>query len=268
LWDTGTATEIGSLTGHEFGVDSVAFSSDGKRLAGGSAFSRPGVRIWDTENGTEIGFLITDHAAENVAFSPDGKLLASGGSGDGSVRIVDVGSGIEIACLRGHKNFVRVVAFSPEGKCLASGSADKTVRLWDARNGAEIMVLRGHTKEVQMVAFSPDGRRLASGASDKTIRLWDTESGQCLEIIEGIGDVSSVAAGEERFPCRAFQYGLETVIELAATRKQLAWFPAPLDHITTHPLGCTWAGATDNHLYLVTLEGRCPTQRRCNTPPP
>ena len=80
--------------------------------------------------------------------------------------------------LKGHKDLVHGVAFSPDGKQIATAGFDNDVKLWSFPAGKEVRTLTGHTKPVYSVAFSPDGKTLASGSDDKTIRLWNVATGK------------------------------------------------------------------------------------------
>jgi WD40 repeat protein len=96
-----------------------------------------------------------------------------------------------LATLEGHAGGVWAIAFSPDGKTLASGSMDHTVRLWNLEPGELTATLEGHAKRVLAVAFSPDGRALASGSQDDSVRLWDvTTLTERFAILRGYVDSS------------------------------------------------------------------------------
>ena len=86
---------------------------------------------------------------------------------------------------RQHEGPVLSVAWSPDGKTLASGSGDKTVKLWETATGKLLTNLQGHTDAVWSVAWSPDGKTLASGSSDQTVKLWEAATGKLLKSLQG-----------------------------------------------------------------------------------
>ncbi len=188
LWNVLSVQPIGqSLTGHANAVYGVAFSPDGETLASGSYDGT--VILWNVTGRESIGRPLSDNGdvASTVAFSPDGKTLASGSCGkidstdycsQSEIILWDIPSGQPIGLpLTGHTSFITSVAFSPDGKTLASGSYDKTVILWHVTSLRPIgQPLRDHSDIVSSVAFSPDGKILASGSSDGTVILWDVAS--------------------------------------------------------------------------------------------
>src|SRR5215210_1184019 len=109
-------------------------------------------------------------------------------SAGGTVILWDVDNRKPLATLEGHKSGVYGVAFSPDGKLLASASLDQTVILWDVNSHKRLATLEGHKGWVLGVAFSPDGKQLASASQDQTVILWDVDNRKPLATLEGHTD--------------------------------------------------------------------------------
>jgi WD40 repeat protein len=247
VWGVPGGAQQAAFAVPDYVVRSVAFSPDGRRLAGASSQV---VHVWDVPGGGEL-FRLYGHVGSvwSVAFSPDGRRIATGAA-DRTVRLWDASNGEQLACFqmpdavgfptRRHFSAVLSVAWSPDGRLVASGSPDQAVRVW-GRPGGPVAELRGHTGGVPAVAFTADGRRIVSGSGDGTVRVWHAGGGRALALLSGHqGQVTSVrvaARGE-----RLLSYGKDVTLRLwdARTGEEIAHLRGEDDYYTLdHP---DWRG--------------------------
>ncbi len=167
------------FSGPASATDDLAFTADGKTLV---LVSRSGtLKLWDMALHKERVAFNPARSGGALAVAPDGVTLAWT-DGKGHVNLWEAVTGKHRATLKGHTDRVRSVAFSGDGKMLASCANDSTARLWDLATANEVRLLK-HEREVGSVVFMPDGKTLATG--DETgVHFWDLTTGKLLRTFD------------------------------------------------------------------------------------
>ncbi|HEY7425712.1 MAG TPA: WD40 repeat domain-containing protein [Gemmataceae bacterium] len=191
LWKTASGEPITPFTGHTSPVSSVSFSPDGRMAATSSRLrDDPVVRLWDTQTARLLRSLEAPDGGgvSAVAFSPDGGTLAAcSWSNERKVRLWDAATGRERHALAGHQGGCTCVAFSTDGKRLASGDAyynrmgrnyEGRLCIWDVKGGKLIREIRGTRGTIQRVLFTRDGRHVLAAANG--VHIYDADMGQLV----------------------------------------------------------------------------------------
>jgi WD40 repeat protein len=172
LWDATTGNLLGAPFVHPTEVLDASFSPDGKLLASRSFDSS--ARLWDIETAKILATYPHENYITCVAFNLDGKKIATT---DNKVRVWSCETHQPIGEALAHEGAVITLAFSPDGKLLATGSADGTARIWDLETGKQIGESIRHRARVTQVAFIADGAKLATVSDDRSAMQWDIRDG-------------------------------------------------------------------------------------------
>jgi WD40 repeat protein len=177
-WEVATGKMVAVLKGHTAPVIATTVTADGKTLV--SVGEDGSVLLWDLASGKQVASLKLNISLKAGALDPHSRRLAT--ASDGTVRIWDVQTGKLLSTSDGQGR-IRVLAFSPDGKLLASSGGDRVVRMWDAATGKAVREMQATQDGIRSLAFSPDGRLLVS--SDRVVRLWDVTSGKEVRRLAG-----------------------------------------------------------------------------------
>jgi WD40 repeat protein/uncharacterized caspase-like protein len=179
---------LGTMTAGTMGrsVTSVAFTPDGRIVATGGVESKSNL---DT---TLMSGSIGQKPTKNSKKPPDPQDVLKNIKIEtvGQVLLWDTTTGQQVGAIKGHGKGVTDVAFSRDGKLLASSSTDNTIKIWDMLSRRELRTLSGHTSNIDSLDFSPDGRLLASASDDGSTFLWDANTGEHLLTLISLDDGS------------------------------------------------------------------------------
>jgi WD40 repeat protein len=174
-------------------VHAVAFSPDGRTVAGGDGTGR--LRLWETTTG-KLTRELQAHSnwVFSVSWTKDGSGLITGG-GDNLIRWFDALNPVQPSrTILAHSNDVHAVALTRDGKTLVSAGDDRQIVIWDVERAAARRRLSGHERQIPTLALSPDEKLIASGSRDHSIRLWNTRTGALRDTLLGhTGDIVALS---------------------------------------------------------------------------
>jgi len=236
---------------HDGVVRSVSFSPDGKTIAAASADRKLYLWRWNGSKATLLAKLDHSNPVISVSFSPDGKTIATATAADnkesGKKTAVEItgekrvylwqfnGSSAKIIKTIDHKDSVKDVSFSPDGKTIAAACADKKVYLWGFDGKvANLTEKLDYSDTVESVSFSPDGKLIAAASAGNTVKLWNFDGKKAI--------LSKTLESSDRVLSVSFSSDSKTLAFASRDRNVILW---PLENLELNKImarSCEWVG--------------------------
>jgi WD40 repeat protein len=222
LWNVASGLPLAALAAHNGSVLDLHLSHNGKTLV--SVGKDNTIAVWDVSTG-QLRWRLRDGPEEvnTVKLSPGGELLAAAGWVPGSkkaanrlgkVQLWNLATGKVAHTLGGWKGASPCLAFSPDGKLLATGASDETVRLWETASGKLLQTWENCKGGITSLAFAPAGQLLAVGSFDGNIGLLDVDNGKVCATFDESVTLTGASAGRAMVSALGFTSDGQTLISI------------------------------------------------------
>jgi serine/threonine protein kinase len=253
LWDVATGSAITTWSGHDNPVSYVAFSPDGRSVLSYDST----VRFWDVDTGTVTTSWTRTEPPNYLALSPRGSVVAVNAVESKDVFIRDAATGGIIRMLTG-KNISENIAFSPDGRLVASVDRRGRLTVWDATSGSVVTSQQRRRMEFGHVAFSPDGAVVVAGSSPLALR----NAGVCAWHVSSGAEIATLKAPDIEHEVWSLAYSADgEVLAIGGDRGVTLWDVSDGANTTTYDVGSTvyctaFSPATDTRLLAVGCEDK------------
>ncbi|QHG17634.1 hypothetical protein A6V25_12855 [Nostoc sp. ATCC 53789] len=280
VWNLATGEEQFTLNGHSHSVNAVAVTPNGQQVI--SASDDKTLKVWNLATGEEQ-FTLNGHSSyvNAVAVTPNGQQVISA-SDDKTLKVWNLATGKEgfftfirnlitrrkIFTLKGHSDWVKAVAVTPNGQQVISASYDNTLKVWNLATGEEQFTLNGHSHWVNAVAVTPNGQQVISASIDNTLKVWNLATGEEQFTLNGHSSyVNAVAVTPNGQQVISASYDNTLKVWNLATGEVIATFAGEgsIDCCAVAPDCMTIvAGDSSGRVHFLRLEGMREESRESN----